>query len=270
MTVSAKGWIYAADERTGAVHVFDDRGKHLQVDRPDAKDYKGSLSMPSLTVSDHGDVYVTRHDYDADKGPDFIHYTPTGKRAGVESISLEEDGIQKWFAQPGSTNRWVLGYAGAYLIDAKGALLRKLDRTASGQSLENPRAAGVAPNRSIAIVSGVNERLFGILPMDTDKVVLTLFSANGTPVATTPAPDGLDAWSGSIAFDGMQLAYLIPSDKSNKQTSILVTDLHGKPRLRLLSTSSSYRSKIFLVTRNTGREMWLYDGKTTIDRYALH
>jgi hypothetical protein len=34
--------------------------------------------------------------------------------------------------------------------------------------------------------------------------------------------------------------------------------------------SNPYRTKLFLMQREVGRELWVYDGNRTIDRYALH
>src|SRR5690606_10355723 len=96
LSVTRTGWIYAADNRTGAVHVFDPHGVRHHVCVPEPTDYDGSLGLPSLTVSDSGDVFIERGNGLANPmAIDFIHYTPTGKRAGIESIKLD-DVSQTW------------------------------------------------------------------------------------------------------------------------------------------------------------------------------
>ena len=62
LAVGGSGRIYAADARTAAVHVFDVTGKRLHVCRPNTHDYDAQLSLPSLTATDAGDVFIARRD----------------------------------------------------------------------------------------------------------------------------------------------------------------------------------------------------------------
>ena len=58
VTLDGKGRIYAVVGRTGAVHVFAPDGQWLRVCLPGTGDVPGELSLPHLTVSDSGDVYL--------------------------------------------------------------------------------------------------------------------------------------------------------------------------------------------------------------------
>lgn len=269
LTVDPEGRIYVADERTGAVHVFDDKGTRMRVDHPDATDYKGALSLPSLTASARGEVYISRHDFrDFDQPADFLHYAASGARAGVESIKLDSEVSQHWFFQNGSDNRWVLGYLNVYLVDATGRVLRTIERTASHMWLEVPGPVAVAPDGSIAVLSGAH-RLNEY--RDSPPITVTLYSPKGDPIASWPAPADLDKTVDSnVAYNGMQLAFLEKSRSPEDALSAMITDSQGKPLYRFPLRSNPYRTKLFLMQREVGRELWVYDGNRTIDRYALH
>src|SRR5205814_3503801 len=123
VVVTRKGWIYAADERTGAVHIFNEKGELQHVCEPDVHDYKGEVSLPSMTIADSGDVFISHNEMTINARPDFLHYDALGKRIGIEKVAVDEVS-QAWLSQAGSTNRWVLGYRRAYLVDAKANVLR--------------------------------------------------------------------------------------------------------------------------------------------------
>lgn len=268
MRVDAKGWIYAADRRTAAVHVFDSEGERVRVYRPDAGDYADELVLPSLTVSDAGDVFVTRRWLLRGGTPDFLHYSPSRGREGVESLGVDEIS-QDWHWQPGTGNRWVLGYENVYLVGADGKALRVIERTAQGHWLERPKPAGVAPDGRIAVVS---EALPSRAEESDGPRVVTIFSREGDALATWPAPDGLLTWAGA-AFDGSRFVALVRPAFTGVDPepglAVAALDAQGRPLFRFEPPVAHEGMRAFLVPRGAGSELWLFDGRASIDRYAL-
>jgi hypothetical protein len=265
LSVTAKGWIYAVDRRTGAVHVFD-KGTPHHVDRPDIGDYPGELHFASLAISDSGEVLVTRRDFSGGSPSDFLHYDSKGTRIGVESLALDQVS-QTWIAQPGSSNRWVIGYTRAYLVSDRNAVLRRLDRAANGQWLDHPGPAGAAPDGSIAILSGAQR-----IPMGGEPTtpLVTIYSPAGDPVASWPAPRNASTSNGGIAYDGKRLAFVIRAGEDEKTTGILVTDTRGNALATLPLNLARYETSVFFVESGSGTELWLFDGKATIRRFAYN
>jgi sugar lactone lactonase YvrE len=260
LAVDRKGSIHAADERTGAIHVFDRNGKPLHVCRPQMNDHDGELSLPSLTVADSGDVYIERNDLGT--GPDeYLHYRPDGARAGIVSIKLDEVS-QDWVAQPGGTNRWILGYENVYLVDAAGSILRRSERTADRQWWASPGPASVAADGAIAIVNGVSHE-----NLDSSVPTLTILSRSGDAVATWPTPSSLVSLDGGVAFDGRQVAFLVSAERWKPPTSVQVFDPRGKLRFRFEPGHAS--AAVFLVPGDEATELWLFDGEATLHRYAM-
>jgi hypothetical protein len=257
LLITPKGRIYAVDERTGAVHVFDANGAPQMVCAPDPGDYDGNVISPSLTVSDAGDIFVTRRDITSELPQDFLRYDSSCARIGVASLALE-DVSQEWLSQPGSRRRWVLGYTRAYLVDPDDSIVRRLERTAENQWLESPDTAATAPDGAIAIVSGRHGEMRFI----------TLYSGSGDAIVTWPAPEHLSTRGGAIAFDGEYLAVVIHSDDDKRSVKVLITDARGKALFEVPLEAAGYNATVAFVTAG-GRQLWTFDGKSRIDRYVV-
>ena len=81
MHITNEGRIHAIDERSGSVHVFDANGQRERTCRPAVDDYDEDLSLPSITVTDVGDIYVER-----DK---------SGQRPGAARSARRRPGIRR-------------------------------------------------------------------------------------------------------------------------------------------------------------------------------
>ncbi|HEX5123527.1 MAG TPA: hypothetical protein VFV97_09790 [Rhodanobacteraceae bacterium] len=262
LAVSGSGKIYAADERTAAVHVFDGEGKRVHVCRPDTKDYDAGLDLPSLTVADGGDVFITRHDNlgATERALDFLHYSPACTRMGVESTDVDAI-TQRWYAQPGSTNRWILGLDHVYLVDAKGHTVRAIERDANGHWLLQPDNAATAPDGSIALVSNTPVGL-GSVPAN-----VAVYSRGGDAIVTWPYPG--KSYLASMAYDGETVALLSGEPDSGKRPEVTLLDVRSGATRAFAPPSASDSSHIFIVARNGAAELWVSDGSTNIERYAL-
>jgi hypothetical protein len=300
--VSSNGSIYAIDQRTRSVHVFDDSGKHLRVIHPDA--WFLNFEFDWASVSDRGDIFLQRRSSDATTH-EFAHFGRNETHARIEAIVLKgtDDSSQTrvarsgnashapiavnsardaWWvllAQPGGTTRWALNHDGLYRVDATGKVLRWSNQTAQGQKLQFiHQGAAVAPDGSIAIVSEVESHAGD--PKAGRSTVVTLFSKSGDPVATWPVPDGMIGHYGTMATDGTRIAFLQRSVEASIASgkpgvaSVVVTDLRGKPQFRFLPPPAANSSGptpvvIYLVEHAGARELWLSDTNGTIDRYAM-
>ncbi|MBD8526709.1 hypothetical protein [Pseudomarimonas arenosa] len=261
--------IYAADQRSGSVHVFDPQGQWLRTCRPDVSDFASALSLPSMTVTDAGEIYLSRQAQPSRPRNGFVHFDRDCQRVGIAAVPLEDEVSQGWYSQPGSTNRWVLGFRNAYLVDPDGSVLRQIDRTADEQWLDIPGPAGTAPDGSIAIVSGASSA--SALDPRTHPPLVTVYAANGDAQVTWPAPSGLVSWAGDVAFDRQRLAFVTrhpdSASKHGHPNSVVVTDSHGNALFRF-SPPHPLRS-VYLVPGSGSSELWIFDGKTGIERYAM-
>jgi hypothetical protein len=272
MHVDPTRTIHAVDRRTGAVHVFDQDGAQLRVYRPAADDYEGSCLSPSLAVSDAGDVFVSRESGRAGRCKrEFVHYAPDRGRVGVDCVGLDPI-AEEWYSQPTTGNRWVVGFEKLWLVAPNRVPRRTIDRTASGQWLERPGPAAVAPDGSIALVSEAKPR--DLMEPDAGHVV-TIYGREGEAIRTWAAPDGILTWAG-VAFDGTHFVALARGAASTPSRTevepsiaVLGFDANGAPQFRFDPPGASQRTRVFLVAAARGSELWIFDGERAIDRYAL-
>ena len=75
--IDALGRALIQDEKTGAVHVFDEQGKRLFVCRPDPKDVGNTSSIASLAALRGGGVLAERQD------GGYLSFDATGKSLGI-------------------------------------------------------------------------------------------------------------------------------------------------------------------------------------------
>src|SRR6185503_6132837 len=163
--------MHAVDQHTGFVHVVDPSGKRLHVCKPAPDDFSGDLVLPSLTVNDAGEVFLS-----AFEAKGFVHFDAGGSRLGIERLELDEHS-QDWYAPPGSARTWVVGYRALYLVEADHHVARTIDRTPDGTWLRDLGHAAVAPDGSLALVTGRGR-----------PIRLHLFSAAGEPVRSLDLP----------------------------------------------------------------------------------
>ena len=143
----AKGQIYAADEQTGAVHVFDADGHKLHVCKPTKTDVPGNFRSTNLTVNDAGRVFLRGRGSD----PNFVVFGPDGTR---ERTVPTGEGFCEWYSRRGSAGMWILNYRDITLTDEKLALGRQIERWPDHSWIESPYSAAVAQDGSLAVLEG--------------------------------------------------------------------------------------------------------------------
>ena len=250
VSLDEKGRIYAVEGRTGAVHVFEPDGRWIQVCLPDPSDVPQELSRAHLTVSDAGEIALDVGETGSNR---YLRFSAEGKRIGIEAAKL--DVIQeKWYAQPRTGQRWVLGYTKVYLVDEAGAVTRTITRRADEFWLISPHNASVAADGSIAVISP-DQHLFD------DSVAVSLYSARGEPIRTFRLPPPI-RWSyPRIAYDGKHVA--VAGEKA-----IALFDVSGKA----LGQFAPPREQEALWTPFLSpdqRTLLLFDGIRTLHRFEL-
>lgn len=242
------GHVYAVDERTGAVHVFDPEGKKIRVCKPDPGDFTGNLRWPQVTVGDDGSVYLAEDR--ATESSRYVHFRPDGKRQRIRTIKLDRESSQEWYAQPGAENILVLAYQAAFLTGPKGNVLKKIDRRADRLWLDRISEAAFASDGSFVILSGSTADHSG-------RSAITLYTKDGIPVRTFPLPH---RWAMLIGYNGSRLVL-------RSENTIEIYDDHGAP-VQSFPRPDGEEWSMFL-TRD-GRELWSVDfSNRTVQRYAM-
>lgn len=244
--------LYAVDRRTGAVHVFDETGRRLHVCKPSAEDFADERVRRWLTVFASGEVFLSG---DASKG--LARFGANGERLGI-GPATSADGLQKWYAQPGTGRMWVVGRSSVSLREADGRVLRSIERAPDGKWLHGLTDAAVARDGSLAVTS-VETALGG-------RVVARLLvcSPEGEASRFLDLPPDFVTYR-SFAFDGRKLACLLWD--SAFTTSMGLVDLETGVVQRLaLERSCVHWTPAFAAD---GSELWLFDGERRVERYRL-
>lgn len=251
LTLDAQDWIYAADRRTGAVHVFSPDGKLEHVCRPDPGDVKDSLDSPSLTVTRDGRIYLRPDSGLADDGG-FIEFSASGQRVALHRWP---DRSRLWNAATGGF--WAIGWHDFALLDEGGQVVRRVARRSDRKWLDFVSDAAVAQDGSIAVAASSN-----LLRADSKESTLNLYAPDGAPVKTIRlAPE---ASSQNFAYDGRSIAHW-------QSGELRVLEASGKPISRFKpSPAGKPATQWPLVIAAQGHELWLFDGTTkAIQRYAM-
>ena len=213
VTVDKKGLIYAADGRTGAVHVFAPDGRWLRVCVPEPGDVKSQLYAPNLTVSDSGDTYLGLGRMGGDR---FLHFALTVNASDSTNPSSMKS-MRSGSRSPAHPAVGCSGDQTVFLVDEKGAVVRTITRRADGFWLGHPQAASTAPDGSIAIVSTTDE-----WRRDERELVVSIYSPGGDPILSFKLPQTV-VWSNpEIAFDGNRVVLI-------GARSIVLASATGKP-----------------------------------------
>jgi hypothetical protein len=240
------GRIYAADARTGSVHVFDPRGQFLRTCVPSPIDFDGHLGDQQLTASEDGHVYLGLGHLGNNRVGQYLHFAPDGTRRGVETLALDSIS-EDWYLQPGTGNRWVVTYHKIFLVNRAGTILKTIERCPDRKWLEHPRRASVAPDGSLAVIA---------------RGAVNLYSAAGEPIRTIPTPPHLEISYAQIAFNGKWVAFA-----SNKVIALL--DSSGQKWQQFSPAESVRNAGCRLFFTPDGHELLLFDGETTIFRFEL-
>jgi sugar lactone lactonase YvrE len=247
ITGDQRGQLYAVDERTGAVHVFDANGAKLRVGKPAKDDFSGNVRFVHVAADDDGSVFVATENHGA---PRYLHFAPDGRRLGIERLDVDAI-TQEWYPQPGTGNLLVLGYHAAFLVDRAGKIVRTIERRPDRGWLDSPDDAAFASDGSFAILAGSTQDF-------SREQTISLFTRDGEPISMFRFADGFAQLRG---FNGTHVTLGIGED-------ILIFDRHGAAVQRFAGPKPRGQWDHFL-TRD-GRELWVVEfAARKVDRYAM-
>lgn len=170
-TIDVFGRVLVQDQTTGAVHVFDGKGKRLFVCRPDPTDFKDPDSVVHLSATRERGVLAEAGDgFDAP----YVEFASDGTRKRKQSFG---DGLGNPVCSPRSDAVYVGKYGEGFvrLGDAKRPEVR-FERAPDGYWLEGSEEPAIGPDGSVAVVSSLG------LGGATGGRILVLFES-GEPAA---------------------------------------------------------------------------------------
>jgi hypothetical protein len=251
LTLDSTDQIYAADRRTGAVHVFSSEGRLQHLCRPDLGDVKDALNSPSLTITGEGRVYLRPDDGIGENGG-FIEFSASGERVARHPWA---DRYRLWNTATGGF--WAVRWHELAVMDEKGQVTRTVARRADRKWLDSVSDAVVARDGSLAVAAGSN-----VLRADSRESTLNLYSSDGAPTAMirlSPEDSGRH-----FAYDGRTLALW-------QSGEIRIVDRSGKPLAHFTPRAEGKQADDWpLLIAAQGRELWMFDAATkTMQRFEM-
>ena len=242
-----KGNVYAADERTACIHVFDSQGNKLRVCKPAPSDFAGNVQWPHLAVANDGQLSFCQEQSLAAKT---LLFDQEGRRKGMLDFKVDSISQQlNWL--PGTSNLVVLGYESVFITTPAGEIITTINRRPDGQWISHPKTFAAHNDGSFAILSRPESET----PVPP---VVTLFSREGKALTTFPVRESYGQLRG---FNGTHVSL-------GTDAEIHVYDVKGILVRSLPVADKTDRWDHFL-TRD-GKELWLLAfGSHTVRKYAM-
>jgi hypothetical protein len=245
LTGDAKGVLYAADRRTGAVHVFGPDGAKLRICKPAKDDFTGDLVSTHLAIAPDGGVLLRMER--TGEGMSYLAFAPDGSRQGVKRLALD-DITEEWHFQPGTGNILVLGYEEAFLTDPAGKILAKIERQADQRWFEDISGAAFAADGSFVIHSYLRWR---------GENHLSFFNATGEPLNTIRLET-----DGFAMLGGYNGRYITLAGENGVR-------VHNRDGKVVATTPKTEGNSSHILARG-GKELWVIEHKArTISRYEM-
>lgn len=252
LTIDHHQNIYAVNERTAAVHVFDKNGSLLRICHPNPDDWPTDSGVGHITVDGEGNMYYNTGTY---KRHGFLRFTPACENLGLQRFrmgSVSED----WLFHPGSQRRWHIGYESIWLVDDEGDKLLEIERRPNNDWLEVTGHAAVAPNGALAVIAGPMGMVYH------GPVTANIYAADGAPINTIPLP-GVSSIA-RVAFNGETIVivdsgriFLFDADGSNAREFKPAAEDEGEFWMPYFSAD--------------GRELWLQGARDArLERFSMH
>jgi hypothetical protein len=231
--------IYAADRRTGAVHVFDPDGKLQRICRPEPRDIENALDWADMTVTNDGRVYL--HPEHMREGSGYLEFSAAGERVARHAWT---DSSRLW--NPASGGFWALRSREAALVDEKGRAIQTIARRADRRWLDWISGAVVAHDGSIAVAASSKSAHW-----EPDEESLNVYTSEGTALRTIRLPAG--ASGRAFAYDGRSIAFWCSGE-------VRILDATGRPLARMTPRPGGKTATDWpLVFAAHGRELWMLD-----------
>lgn len=241
-----QGRVYALDQRSGAVHVFDANGSKLRVCKPGPEDVKDGERIEDLAVADDGTVYLS---VDLMRDHKHLKFDPEGRRLKMPALGLDSisEGLHP---QPGGNRLLVTGYHEAFLVDGAGKRIKTINRRQDRMWLDCLDDAAVADDGSFALTDragGVGRRMAA-----SDARCMHYYCASGDAEGLLRLPRGCMGLNG---FNGTHASLRFMGGE------VMVVDRCGMHRYRVPMEEGRATRCDHFITRN-GRELWVVDMET--------
>jgi WD40 repeat protein len=256
--------IYAADQASGAVHVFGSDGTLQHICRLDREDVPKRQS-PSLTVTQDGRVFLLSSGKDR-----YIEFSAAG-----QLVARHPWPDRARLSNPAAGGFWALNDTEIGVVDEKGRTTRTLTRRADGNWLEDVEGAVVAPDGSIAVAAWqqATSRSHDAFASVDSSWTLNLYAPGGSPTLTLR--ESQRASRRYFAYDAHNIVVWWSSEKqdlSGKPSGeIRILDLAGKPVRRFEPRPKGQEARewpLFLAA--DGRELWMFDAAAKVmHRYEM-
>ncbi len=247
--VDDRGRLFLLDASSGSVHVVGGGGESLFRFDPIHEARPGGTAGQSLVVAPDGSTFVQDNAEGMLPSHTYVIYGPEGARQRSLSLHFMRRPIH---AQGDGAPFWAEGMTEVYLMAPDGETLREVNRRPDGLWLESIHETAMAPDGSLAAVSG------DVIWSDQGSRTLNLYTATGEGIRTLELPESLDARL--FAYDGENLYLSRPGE-------VCVLDLQGQPQERLAIPELVAGTVPLLGPEST--EIWLWeDSSMRVRRYA--
>lgn len=251
------GNIYALDARTRAVHVFDKTGKPLFVCKPLPVDVDPKSDLNIMTISDSGEIYISRTDFDFDKPPEYLHFSAAGERIGVETAVLDTVS-QNWVCQPGGKNKWVVGFKELFLVNEKGGLVYSTQERPDGNWIKGIFHGRAGRDGSLALLT-----VPGPFRGPYEAPAMHIYNSKGEPIRSILVP-AASTISDDFDYDGKRIAVLW---RSKTEKAVILYQPDGKCLGRFRVNIEGDAARCFLAPG--GSELWISTYEGRIERYQM-
>ena len=257
LDVDQSGRIYAADGKTGAIHVFDSGGSRLRVCQPAQDELQSPGYGRHVGAVADGSVFLFASTRDGGQWGSikYISFDSHGDRVGTRQLGLDVIS-ERWYSLPGEGKRLVLGYQATWVVNGYDKVIAMIRRRPDGKWLDGSDRASVATDGSFAIIVGAAR---GDGPIWTAN----LYTASGDPIRTVKLPAACERYF--FTYTGK---YLITRTTSE----VCVFDNQGIPVLKFAPSVPDFANNSWACfTSMGGREFWLFPPeRKSFYRYALN
>lgn len=140
---------------------------------------------------------------------------------------------------------------GLQLLEHDGTVLRTVERDSENRWIRDYDRVATAPDGSIAILASDEQRAL-------------VFSSTGEPTHALALPPGVTGWV-RFAFDGRLMTFAL-GGAASEPGAVLLFDLEGRAQRFEPPRAAEVWWPLFAAG---GRELWLFDGDRSIERFAL-
>lgn len=217
VTVDGKGQIYALDRRSGAIHVFDKRGKPMHACVPRPNEFSKAIYSPVLAIDPGGNVFLGLGNKISvsEKPLQFACFSAQGERA--DDVALPNGQLH---FLPDTDDMMVMRYEDILILDQERETKAVITRQPDGKWLTQLSSVAVGPNGTFAVLSNGS---------------VNLYDSNGAPIRTIVLPKAIGNHA-RLAYDGSRILIagacgLLMLDKTGATKTLLQVEQwkDGKP-----------------------------------------